>query len=156
MTDVTIPGFGRLHLMHLVLDYNGTLAVDGRLLPNVAELLNILAKQIKVIVLTADTFGSAAAALADVACELTILLPGDQTAAKRDIVRTLGAAYCVCVGNGRNDRLMLQEAALGIAVVQAEGTAVETLLAANIVIPSINDALNLLMNPRRLVATLRA
>jgi len=156
MIDVTIPGFGQLQLVYLVLDYNGTLAVDGRLLPNVAASLNLLAKQVKVIVLTADTFGSAAAALANVDCELTILPSGDQTVAKRDIVRKLGVDRCVCVGNGRNDRLMLQEAALGIAVVQAEGTAVETLMAANIVIPAIGDALDLLTNPRRLVAALRA
>jgi soluble P-type ATPase len=33
---VVIPDYGSLQLQHLVLDYNGTLALDGRLLPKVA------------------------------------------------------------------------------------------------------------------------
>ena len=156
MIEVRIPDFGQLTLDYLVLDYNGTLAVDGRLLPTVAAHLNTLSEQLNIMVLTADTFGSAREALADVACELMVLPPGNQTEAKRDRVRQLGADRCVCVGNGRNDRLMLQEAALGIVVMQAEGTAVEILLAADIVIPSIIDALQLLSQPRRLMATLRA
>lgn len=156
MIEVNIPDFGQLALDYLVLDFNGTLAVDGRLLPTVASQLNSLAEQLKIIVLTADTFGSAREALADVSCELMVLPPGNQTVGKRDIVRGLGVARCVCVGNGRNDQLMLQEAALGIAVMQAEGTAVATLQTADIVIPSISDALELLSHPRRLIATLRA
>lgn len=156
MIKVTIPDFGQHQFEYLVLDYNGTLAIDGRLLPTVSTLLNTLAEQLKIVVLTADTFGTVQAALAEVACELTILPPGNQAVGKRDIVRELGVDCCVCVGNGRNDRLMLQEAALGIVVLQGEGTAVETLEAANIVIPAITDALSLLLHPRRLVATLRA
>ena len=156
MIEVDIPDFGQLELVYLVLDFNGTLAVDGRLLPSVANQLNSLSEQIEIVVLTADTFGSAHNALANVACELTVLPPGDQTIGKRDIVRGFGVKQCVCVGNGRNDRLMLQEAALGIAVLQTEGAAVETLMAADIAMPSISDALALLTNPRRLIATLRA
>lgn len=156
MIEITIPGHDRLRLQHLVLDYNGTLAVDGRLLPGVADTLNALASQLQVHVLTADTFGTAQAALADVHCTLQILPEAAQDVAKRDVVRALGAAACVAVGNGRNDRLMLQEAALGLAVLQAEGTAVVTLLAADVALSSIQEALALLLHPRRLVATLRS
>jgi soluble P-type ATPase len=45
---------------------------------------------------------------------------------------------------------------LGIAVIQTEGAAVEALLAADIVLPSILPALDLLTHPLRLIATLRA
>jgi soluble P-type ATPase len=62
----------------------------------------------------------------------------------------------VCVGNGRNDRLMLQEAGLGIAVVQGEGAAVQTALTADVLAPDILTALDLLIHPLRLVATLRS
>ena len=54
-----------------------------------------------------------------------------------------------------NDRLMLQTAGLGIAVMQAEGAAVETVLAADVVVPDIIAGLDLLLHPLRLVATLR-
>ena len=50
---------------------------------------------------------------------------------------------------------MLQEAALGIAVLGPEGLAAEALLAADVVVASIEDALDLLLRPHRLVATLR-
>ena len=68
----------------------------------------------------------------------------------------LGREQCVGIGNGRNDRLMLQAAALGIVVMQAEGAAVETMLAADVVVPDITIGLDLLLHPLRLVATLRA
>lgn len=156
MIPCEIPGYGRFQFHTLVLDFNGTLAQDGALLPQVAAQLNALADQLDVVVVTADTFGSAQQALADVRCRLSVLPPGDQDAAKQALVLELGAAHCVAVGNGRNDRLMLETAALGIVVVQGEGAAVSTLLAADVVCPDIHAALGLLLQPRRLQATLRA
>jgi soluble P-type ATPase len=50
---------------------------------------------------------------------------------------------------------MLQEAALGICVLSTEGTAVQTLLAADLVTPDIITALELLEKPLRIVASLR-
>lgn len=155
MLEIAIPGAEPLRLDYLVADFNGTLACDGALLPGVREALRHLAEALSIHVLTADTFGQAREALAGISCELTILSPGHQDAAKLRHVEDLGAARCACIGNGRNDRLMLAAAALGIAVVQAEGTAVQTLLAADVAAPDIHAALGLLLNPARLVATLR-
>jgi soluble P-type ATPase len=146
---------GTLRLNHLVLDYNGTLAVDGDLLPGVAEALRALAADLSVHVLTADTFGKAGEGLADLPCDLAVLPPGEQDLAKRDFVRDLGAPRCACVGNGRNDRLMLAEAGLGIAVILGEGAAGVTVAAADVVCTSITAALQLVRNPLRLAATLR-
>jgi len=44
---------------------------------------------------------------------------------------------------------------LAIALVGREGCSVETLMQADIVCPTIGDALDLLLTPRRIVATLR-
>ncbi|MCB9423001.1 MAG: ATPase P [Ardenticatenaceae bacterium] len=156
MIEIDIPDFGELRLEHLVLDYNGTLAVDGRILFGVRERLERLASQLTIHVITADTFGKAADYLAGIPCRLDILPPGRQDEAKRDFVCKLGVANCVCVGNGRNDRLMLQEAALGIAVLQDEGAAAATLMAADAVAADIQSALELLIRPLRLIATLRS
>lgn len=150
-----IPGMETLELRHLVLDYNGTLAIDGTLLPGVADGLRALATDLTVHVLTADTFGKSAEGLVGLPCHLAVLAPGDQDVAKRDFVRDLGADGCVCVGNGRNDRLMLETAALGIAVILGEGAAGVTVSAADVVVTSITAALELLENPLRLAATLR-
>lgn len=156
MIEISIPGHEDLALDHLVLDYNGTLAVDGKMIRGVAPLLTRLADQLQIHVLTADTFGRARAELEGLPCALVILPAGRQDAGKLSFVRRLGLDRTVCVGNGRNDRLMLDAAVLGIAVIQAEGAAQQTLLAADVVCPEILSALGLLLDPLRLVATLRS
>lgn len=156
MIDVNIPGFRHLQLTHLVLDYNGTLAIDGHLIPQVGEKLIELSHDLHIHVLTADTFGLAKTGLAGLPLDLTIAPPEDQAETKRAFVSNLGAEQVVAIGNGRNDGPMLKAAALGMALVQLEGGAVETLISADIVSTSILDALDLLSQPKRLVATLRA
>ncbi len=156
MIEVTIPGYKKLQLKHLVLDYNGTLAVDGELLPGVKDALRGLAKELQIHILTADTFGKVRSRVEDVPCELSILPLENQDTGKLDYVKGLGAQHTVCIGNGRNDRLMLKEAALGIAVILEEGAALETLVSADIVCTNILSALELLTHPLRLTATLRS
>ena len=156
MIELTIPGYKKLQLSHLVLDHNGTLACDGKLFSGVKQALNILAGQIQIHVLTADTFGIAEAELSGVSCRFSKTAPEDQEIGKLEYIKELGPGKAVCIGNGRNDRLMLKEATLGIAVVQEEGAAVETLMAADVVCPDILAALNLLTHPLRLIATLRS
>lgn len=153
---IDVPGFGRLRIGHLVLDFNGTLAMDGRLLPGVRSRLRRLARLMTIHVLTADTFGSARRELADAPCALVILGARGQDAAKARYVRALGKTGVVCVGNGRNDRAMLRAARLGIAVIQGECASTQALGAADVVAHSVIDALDLLLESRRLVATLRA
>ena len=156
MIEVKIPGYKTLQFEHLVLDYNGTLAVDGELLKGVKKALKGLSEQLQVHILTADTFGKVRSRVEGVPCELSILAQDNQDKGKLDYVKGLGAGYTVCIGNGRNDRLMLKEAALGIAVILEEGVATETLVAADIVCTNILSALELLTNPLRLTATLRS
>ncbi len=156
MIAVDVPGYRQLQLAHLVMDYNGTLAVDGEVEPGVEAALQVLAPQLSIHVITADTFGLAAERLTGQPVKLSVLPPGDQDVAKLNYVNALGCAQTVAIGNGRNDRLMLKAAGLGIAVILAEGTAVETLLAADVVCRGIVPALELLANPLRLKATLRS
>ena len=156
MISLEIPGYGPLTIDHLVLDYNGTLAVDGELLPGVDAALDALSEKVKVHVVTADTFGKAAAGLKGINCQLTVLATGRQDRAKVDFVNGLGAERTACIGNGRNDALMLEAAGLGIAVILAEGAAAVSLQAADIVCTDIVAALSLLMQPLRLTATLRS
>ena len=156
MRTCEIPDFGTLHLDHLVLDFNGTLAVDGVLLPGVAERLAALAADMTVHVVSGDTNGTAGAQLHGVDCKLFVLPHAEQASLKRDYVLALGAAGVAAVGNGRNDARMLQAAALGIAVLGEEGCAAQALAAADVLARSISDALDLLLHPKRLLATLRA
>lgn len=156
MFELDIPGFGHLRIEHLVTDYNGTLAVDGRLLPGVKEALAAVSGLVNVHVITADTFGLAAEALEGLNCRLELLGSGNQATAKRRYVQMLGAQKTIALGNGRNDRLMLASAAVGIAVLLDEGAAAETIRHADILLPSILPALDFFREPRRLIATLRS
>jgi soluble P-type ATPase len=153
---IDIPGFKTLEVEHLVFDYNGTIALDGSLMDGVGELFERLAPTVTIHVVTADTFGRAARQLANLPCKLTILPKEDQAQAKAAYARELGLEKTVCIGNGRNDRQMVKEATVGIVLIQAEGAAVETLQNADIICRDILDALSLLTNPQRLVATLRS
>ncbi len=156
MMSIDIPGFRKLELHHLVSDYNGTLAVDGQLLPGVAEALSAIAHHIDIHVITADTFGLAASQLNGLPVSLTVAPIENQAETKLDFVSRLGASSTIAIGNGRNDRKMLEAAALGIALIQQEGGSVASLLVADIVCTSIHDALALLRNPKRMTATLRS
>ncbi len=138
-----------------MLDYNGTLALDGALLPGVGSALKGLADQLTVHVLTADTFGRSAFELQGLPLTLSIVPAGMQDKHKKNYVEVLGAEHCVCIGNGRNDCLMLECAAVGIAVVQQECASAAAVRCADIVAPDILAALALLQNPLRMAATLR-
>jgi len=156
MIEIAIPGYKKLEIKYLVLDYNGTLACDGQILPGVRECLKSLAEAAQIHVLTADTFGKAASRFEDLPVRLSVLPKTDQEdIGKLEYVKRLGCEYTACIGNGRNDRLMLKESALGIAVILEEGAAAETLIAADAVFTNIISALESLMKPLRLTATLR-
>ena len=156
MLTIDIPGQPRLQLEHLVLDFNGTLAVDGALLDGVASLLERVAKTLQIHVVTGNTFGGVRESLDGLPCDVVVLDTLDQTQAKGDYVQRLGPDAVACVGNGRNDRRMMQAAALAIAVIQGEGAAPATLFLADVVARDVRDALQLLLNPLRLAATLRS
>ena len=156
MLDIAIPGYKDLHLEYLVLDYNGTLACDGELLEGVERMLEELAKDLEIHVVTADTFGKVGSRLEGFRAKVVILPPEGQDVGKRSYVEELGAGRVAAVGNGRNDRMMLEASALGIAVVEGEGASTATLAAADVIAPGIRSALELLSNPLRLTATLRS
>jgi P-type E1-E2 ATPase len=156
MITIDIPGHKKIKLSHLVLDYNGTVACDGKLIAGVKKCLTTLSQSLKIHVITADTFGKAKAGLKGVPCKLSILPLANQDAGKLAYVKKLKAANTVCIGNGRNDRLMLKAAGLGIAVILEEGASVQTVKDADVVCTSIISALELLLHPLRLVATLRS
>ena len=150
-----IPGIGEYNLEHLVMDVNGTLAVDGLLIAGVAAKIASLRDQVTVHLLTADTHGKQE--LIDQQLGLTAIriLPGGEARQKARYVRKLGAKNVVAIGQGSNDADMLLVARLGICVMSMEGVAKETLLACDLVAPTILSALELLEKPTRIVASLR-
>jgi len=149
---VEIPGREPIELEHLLLDVNGTLSERGELIDGVAERLERLGRTLAVHLLSADTFGTVEAIAARLGVEAKIVADGQE---KLRILDELGRHRCAAVGNGANDRFMVRDAALGIAVVGPEGASGATITAADVVCRSVLEALDLLAESELLAATLR-
>jgi len=155
MLELNVPSRGPLRLEFLVLDLNGTIALDGELLPGVRERIEKLRPMVAPWLLSADTQGTLSELAASMGLQWKRLESGDEARQKLAFVEELGAERVVAFGNGANDAMMLRKAALGIAVMGTEGMATECLMASDLVAPGIESALDLLLFPRRLLATLR-
>ena len=155
MLSIEIPGWGSFPIRHLVLDLNGTLTLDGGFVAGVRERIVHLAEKLDIHVLTADTLGKAVELCHDLPVTLHTIPARDQVEAKRKYLRGL-PLRAVAIGNGRNDAAMLADATLGIAVIGPEGASPEAVSAGDVVVIDINDALDLLLHPNRLKATLRS
>lgn len=155
MLELTIPGRGELRIEHLVTDVNGTLAVDGILLDGLAKRIGALRDRLQVHLLTADTHGKQSVIDRQLGLTALRVTGGNEARQKAEYVHNLGADAVIAIGQGANDAAMLKAAALGICVMSQEGVAVETLLAADLLLPDIFAALDLLDKPLRLIASLR-
>jgi len=143
-------------LEYLVSDVNGTLALDGTLIPGVAERLAALRHLLAVHLITANTHGNQALIDQQLGLRAETLSAGGEAEQKAVFVRRLGVESVVAVGQGANDFRMLAEAVIGICVLSPEGTFGPSLSVADVVAPDILTALDLLVNSKRLVATLRS
>lgn len=155
MIELNIPGRGLIQLKYLVSDVNGTLALDGQLLDGAPKGLLALSDRLQLHLLTADTHGRQAQIDERLGLQAVRIPKGGEAEAKAAYVHELGAENVVALGQGANDAGMLREAAIGIAIASVEGLAIESLTSADVVVPDIITAFELLEHPTRLVATLR-
>ena len=153
--DIKIPGKGSYRIRHLVLDLNGTISLDGGIIEGVTERLEGLMHQLDISVVTADTNRNAERLVAGLPVRIHTIRENQESEQKLAVVLEKGKEHTVSIGNGCNDVSMLRESAIGICVVGKEGASPEPLMASDVVVPSINDALDLLLKPQRLRATLR-
>jgi P-type E1-E2 ATPase len=155
MIEINIPGRGLVQLEHLVSDVNGTLAVDGELIPGVKEHLDSLKGKLDIHLLTADTHGQQNIIDQKLELEAVRVKPGNEAQQKAEYVHGLGADRVISFGQGANDASMLDVSAIGVCVLSAEGAAISTLEAADIVVSDIITAFQMLEKPTRMIATLR-
>ena len=155
MIELNIPGFGVLRLEHLVCDVNGTLAVDGQLAEGLPRTMRALRDRLQIHLLTADTHGKQVTIDQQLGLQAVRIQPGNEAGQKAEYVHRLGAEQVVAIGQGANDAAMLQAAALGICILSREGSASQAVLSADLLVPDIYTALELLEKPLRIVATLR-
>lgn len=153
---LSIPGRENIQIFNVILDFNGTIAIDGKLIDGVSEKINELSNLMNFYVVTADTYGTAERELSGVDCKVINLSGSDEFESKLDVLNSLGKDVTLCVGNGFNDRIVLKECVLGISLLQNEGLNVDALVASDLVCKSIIDVFSCFENPNRLVATLRS
>ncbi len=152
MIRLEIPQRGIVELRHAVFDVNGTLAVDGLPIPGVVDRLKVLGEHLSLHALTAGTHGNIAELERVLGFPLLKIVSGEE---KLHYVEHLGPAHVIAFGNGMNDVGMLRLAAIGVAILAGEGVAIGALQAADVLALGPVDAIDLVLNPKRLVATLR-
>lgn len=155
MITIQIPGMGRMELQHLLLDLNGTLTCDGVVLEGVTDRVRVLSHRLFVHLVTADTRGTAQRIADELGVDCLGLQRGQEAEQKSGYVESHNPQHVVAVGNGNNDALMLSKARVGIVIMGPEGLSTKALVHADVATTSINDALDLLLQPKRLLATLR-
>ena len=155
MIKIDVPGWGNMEIENIVIDMNGTIATDGKILPEVKHRMESLSERVKIYVLTADTYGTANDEIRNMKVELVKIAGEDTQKEKLEFLKTLELERTVAIGNGNSDQLIMKEACLGIAVLGDEGISIPTMKNSDLAVKNIYDALDLFLNPKRLIATLR-
>ena len=150
---ILIPNSKAIELKTLILDLNGTLTIRGKLVNGVAQKLNLIKKRgLKAVLFSGDTRGNGKKIAHKLGIEMVKTSTGKE---KRLAALRLNPKTCVAIGNGLIDTLLFQTVKLSIATLQGEGVHTKTFAEADIIVPSIIDALDLLINEESLIATLR-
>ena len=150
--SVPIPGRGELRLEHLLLDVNGTLTSRGVLIDDVESRIESLRKVLDIQLVSADTFGTLDAIAERLRVGAMRAATGED---KLRVLNEWGHDRSAVIGNGANDVLVLDAAALGFVILGPEGASTAALRSADVVCASAADALDLLLDPKALSATLR-
>lgn len=155
MIELNIPCYKKINVDNIVFDYNGTLAVDGRLIDGIKEKLVEISKLVKPYIITADTFGTVKKNFEDIDVEIKIISKENGSMDKLNFIKQLGANITIAVGNGNNDELMLRESVIGVSILGKEGLSTKALLASDMVINDIEDIFDMIISEKRMIATLR-
>ena len=154
MITVLRPGQSNLEIEFILLDFAGTLASDRRVHPKAKDKINLLSKRTKIYILTVEEKERVEEVLKKLKAEIVYLREGESSQKKLDLLRQVGPARTVAIGNGVDDVAMIEEAGLGVCVLGKEGTSSEAMKKAAVVFMNIVDALDFLLKPLRQEASL--
>ena len=154
MIVIQRPGQDPLEIESILIDFEGTLASDGRVHPKAKNKINLLSKRVRIFIAAKGEKERVGEALRKVKAEIVYLTEGEASRRKTDLLHEIGPTGAVVIGNGVDDTQVIEEAALGICVIGKEGAWGETIKRADVVVPNILDALDFLLKPLRQKATL--
>jgi len=148
------PGQEPLEIEFLLVNFEGTLATDRRVHPKAKDKLNLLSKRLKIYILAKGEQEIVREILRKVKADVLYSTEGKASQGKLDLLRQLGAAKTVSIGNGLDDVAMIEEAGFGICIIGKEGASAEAVRKADAVFIDILDAFDFLLKPLRHQATL--
>jgi len=154
MISIQRPGMESLELHFVLIDFEGTLAMDGRVHPKAKDKVNLLSKRVTVYILTKSSKGKVEETLKKMKAEILYMTEGDSSQQKLDVLQRLGPHQTAVIGNGFDDVQIMEQAGLGMCVIGKEGSSTEAVAKADLVVASVLDALDFLLKPLRQGATL--
>lgn len=148
-----LPHGENIEIKTLVLDLNGTLTVKGEIPVGVPEQISkLLALGFRIVLLSGDVRGTAKEIAEKMRIELII---AKSAAEKEAAILNLEPQTCASIGNARIDIGTFKHARVSILTLQSEGIHAETIQYADIIVPSIHDALALFIDNKSFEATMR-
>ncbi|MCD6436513.1 MAG: HAD hydrolase family protein [Clostridiales bacterium] len=154
MIKIEIPKGENFEIKYLVFDYNGTVANNGRIYQKALKRLNEYT-EVEIFIITADTYGTVAEELKNSNIKVKIISKENGAVDKENFIEKLGSKNVMAFGNGSNDKLMLKEAGIGICVIGKEGASVKAIMVSDLVVNNIDDALDYIDEPKKIIAGLR-
>jgi soluble P-type ATPase len=149
MISIQRPGMESLDIHFVLIDFEGTLAMDGRVHPKAKDKVNLLSKRVTITILTKSNREKVEETLRKMRAEILYVTEGDSSQQKLNALQRLGAHQTVVIGNGLDDVRILEQAGLGMCVIGKEGASAEAMAKADLVVTHVLDALDFLLKPLR-------
>ena len=148
-----IPQGESFEITTIVLDLNGTLSVNGKISDKTKSLISKLKElNYRIVLISGDIRGNAKIIAKELGIEILLGKTSDEKVKQMynfDIEKTAS------IGNARIDIGTFINSKLSIATLQSEGIHTGILKYVDIIVPSIEDALNLFIDKKSLEGTLR-
>ena len=154
MMAIQRPGHEPLEIEFILLDFEGTLATDGRVHPKAKDKINLLSKRTKIYIMTKSEGEKVGEALRKTKAEILYFKEGEAPQAKMKLLQQMKPQQTVVIGNGLDDVPIMERAGLAICVIGKEGSSSEAMAKADLIVTNVLDALDFLLKPLRQRATL--
>ena len=148
-----VPEVGEIEINTIVMDLNGTLSVNGKIPEGVKEkLAKLKALEINVVLFTGDQRGTAADLCKEYGIDFVRTKSGLE---KEEAMKKYDSETTAAIGNARIDIGTFKHAKVSIATLQSEGIHSGIINSVDVIVPSINDALDFFIDTDTFSATMR-
>lgn len=148
-----VPGVGYIEIDTLVVDSDGTMTIRGEIVPGVIEKIHQLQSLgVNVVMISSDQRGNAR----DLALSSGITYyEANNSREKEDILLSLGSKKVAAIGNARIDIGLFVQSIISVATLQSEGIHKDIIDHVDVIVPSVNDALDFFLDKDTFIATMK-